>query len=257
MKVLSVENLNVEYRTKTSSSQILKNISINVEEGEFVALAGESGSGKTMTSLSCMNLLPENIQVTSGSINTYNSNISMIFQEPMTCLNPLMRVGRQIEEYGIARGMSKQEAHAKAVELARLTKLTDTERIFRCFPHELSGGMRQRVMIAGTLMNNPKLLIADEPTTALDVSTQLEILEILHELNKKYKTALLLITHDFSIVKKLCSRIYIMHRGEIIESGTAEKIFESPEHEYTKALLNAMPSFQKRNSKLPVYGIYE
>lgn len=250
-----IKHLSVEFSQQNEAHQILSDVSLSVSEGEFVALVGESGSGKTMTALSSMHLLPEQIHVTGGEILLGEKNlsamsdrefrsvsgkeISMVFQSPMTSLNPLMKVGKQIEEAGLIHGMSKVDACRRARELAKKIGLSDTERIMQSFPHELSGGMKQRIMIASALMNNPRLLIADEPTTALDVSTQEEIIKILVNLRQNLKIAMLLISHDLSVVKKLCSRVYIMYKGKIIESGTIEEIFGNPRHEYTKALVMA------------------
>mgnify|MGYP002624463045 CR=1 FL=1 len=250
-----IKHLSVEFSQQNEAHQILSDVSLSVSEGEFVALVGESGSGKTMTALSSMHLLPEQIHVTGGEILLGEKNlsamsdrefrsvsgkeISMVFQSPMTSLNPLMKVGKQIEEAGLIHGMSKEEACRRARELSKKIGLSDTERIMQSFPHELSGGMKQRIMIASALMNNPRLLIADEPTTALDVSTQEEIIKILVNLRQNLKIAMLLISHDLSVVKKLCSRVYIMYKGKIIESGTIEEIFDNPRHEYTKALVMA------------------
>ncbi len=264
-KLLEVKNLSVDI----GSSRILKNVSLSVAEGEFVALVGESGSGKTMTSLSIMHLLPESAQIKSGEISFSSEEIlnipsrqfrkisgkeiSMIFQEPMTSLNPLIKVGKQIEESGMIHGMTKAQAAQKKEELMKLSGFTDTKRVSSSYPHELSGGMKQRVMIASSLMNTPKLLIADEPTTALDVSTQEEIIGILRSLKQNSSTSMLLITHDFSVVKKLCSRVYVMFEGRIVEENTTEQIFKSPKHPYTKALIDSIPDFSKRGKELPVY----
>ena len=256
--LFQINHLSVEFSLREKRTPILQDISLSVDEGEFVALVGESGSGKTITSLATMHLLPENICMTGGEIFLGGKNISsmdekefraisgkeisMIFQEPMTSLNPLIRVGKQIEESGLIHGMKKDVARNKAAELARLSGLSDTERILRSFPHELSGGMKQRIMIASSLMNSPRLLIADEPTTALDVSTQEEIIRILQNLREQRNTAMLLISHDLSVVKKLCSRVYIMYKGRIVESGSTEEIFKNPRHEYTTALVQAVCS---------------
>ena len=254
--LFEINNLSVDFFLHKEHLPILQDISLSIDAGEFVALVGESGSGKTMTSLAVMHLLPENIRVTGGEILLGGKNISsmrekefraisgkeisMIFQESMTSLNPLIRVGKQIEESGLIHGMKKDEARKRATELARLSGLLDTDRILRSFPHELSGGMKQRIMIASSLMNSPRLLIADEPTTALDVSTQEEIIHILQNLRKERNTAMLLISHDLSVVKKLCTRVYIMYKGRIVESGTTEEIFKNPRHEYTMALVQAV-----------------
>ena len=253
--LFQIKNLSAGFFSREQSFPILEDISLSIDEGEFVALVGESGSGKTMTSLSAMHLLPENIKITGGEItlgdkvissmrekefrSISGKEISMIFQEPMTSLNPLMKVGKQIEETGIVHGLSKEEAHERAVELAHLTGLLDSERILSAYPHELSGGMKQRIMIASALMMRPSLLIADEPTTALDVSTQEEIIAVLQNLRQSKKIAMLLITHDLSVVKKLCSRVYIMYRGRIVEKGGIDEIFKAPKDEYTKALVGA------------------
>lgn len=254
--LFEINNLSVDFFLHKEHLPILQDISLSIGAGEFVALVGESGSGKTMTSLAVMHLLPESIRVTGGEILLGGKNISsmsekefraisgkeisMIFQEPMTSLNPLIRVGKQIEESGLIHGMKKDEARKRATELARLSGLLDTDRILRSFPHELSGGMKQRIMIASSLMNSPRLLIADEPTTALDVSTQEEIIHILQNLRKERNTAMLLISHDLSVVKKLCTRVYIMYKGRIVESGSTEEIFKNPRHEYTTALVQAV-----------------
>ena len=248
-ELLNIQNLSVEF----GSHFAVKNANIRIFPGEFVALVGESGSGKTVTSLSIMNLLPENAKVT-GKIEFNGKNKSMIFQEPMTSLNPLIKAGRQIEESALLHGLSKKEAHEKALKIAKLAGLTNTDRIFNSWPHELSGGMRQRVMIASALMTDPELLIADEPTTALDVSTQNKILELIQNLRQNFNTSLLMITHDFSVVKKLCSRIYIMYKGQIVEEGETRQILENPKHPYTKALIDAIPDAKKRNRELPSFS---
>ena len=270
--LFEINHLGAASFSRSQVNPILKDVSLAVDEGEFTALVGESGSGKSMTALSVMHLLPEKIRVTGGEVrlggkvissmaerefrSISGKEISIVFQEPMTSLNPLMKAGRQIEEAGLIHGLSKNEARARAEELARLTGLLDTERILNSFPHELSGGMKQRIMIAMALMNNPRLLIADEPTTALDVLTQEEIIGILQNLRKTQKTAMLLITHDLSVVKKLCSRVYIMYKGQIVEQGLTKEIFENPQNNYTKALIEAIPALAKRNKKLPVYDAF-
>ncbi|MCR5724881.1 MAG: ABC transporter ATP-binding protein [Treponema sp.] len=252
-----INHLSVGLVTPHKTLPIVRDISLSVGEGEFVALVGESGSGKTMTALSAMHLLPENMQRTGGTIllngrdisametkeflKISGKEISMIFQEPMTSLNPLMKIGRQIEEAGLLHGLTREQARKKATVLAKLTGLSDTDRVLHAFPYELSGGMKQRVMIVSALMNNPSLLIADEPTTALDVSTQEEIIDILLNLKALQNVGMLLITHDLSVVQKLCSRVYVMYHGEIIESATTEELFSHPKQEYTKSLLRALP----------------
>ena len=263
--LFQIQNLSTEYFSHKKSFPILNNVSLSVDWGEFVALVGESGSGKTMTSLSAMHLLPENIKITGGKIflkdkeissmsdsdfrSISGKDISMVFQEPMTSLNPLIKVGKQIEETALIHGMSRDEAKKRALELGEKMGLRDRERIFSSFPHQLSGGMKQRIMIASALINRPSLLNADEPTTALDVSTQEEIIKILQELKKESKVSMLLVTHDFSVVKKLCSRVYIMYKGEIVEEAQVDEVFKNPRHEYTKALINAIPQGRKIHSQ--------
>ncbi|MCR4821731.1 MAG: ABC transporter ATP-binding protein [Treponema sp.] len=267
--MFQIQHLSVEFSSSKKTFPILKDINLSVEEGEFVALVGESGSGKTMTALSTMHLLPDSIRITDGNIflddreisslrdkefrRFAGKDISMIFQEPMTSLNPIMKVGKQIEESGIVHGLSKSEAKKRCEKLAVGMGLEDSERILNSYPHELSGGMKQRIMIASALMNNPRLLIADEPTTALDLSTQEEIISILKGLNKRKNLSMLLITHDLSVVKKLCSRVYIMYKGEIVEEASVEEIFKNPGHEYSRALVNSIDSLKSREKKLPIY----
>ena len=249
--LLSLENLSVEFSSKEQNFQAVKELNLKIYPGEVVAPVGESGSGKTITSLSIMNLLPENARINGGTINFSGKNKSIIFQEPMTSLNPLIKIGKQIEESGLCHGMTKPQANSQAEKLAALTGLENTRRIFNCYPHELSGGMRQRVMIASALMTNPELLIADEPTTALDVSTQNKILSIFQSLKREFNTSLLLITHDFTVVKKLCTRIYIMYKGQIVEEGQTKEVLENPQHPYTKALIDSIPDAKKRLKNLP------
>lgn len=277
-ELLKIENLSVEIyspkKTKKNLSEqdafhVLNKINLSIKEGEFVALVGESGSGKTMTSLSIMHLLPELAEISEGKIffkgkeissmkqkefsEISGKDISMIFQEPMTSLNPLIKVGKQIEETGLCHGMSKLEAKEKCRELLKLSGFSDIDRVIGAYPHELSGGMKQRIMIASALMNTPELLIADEPTTALDVSTQEEIIKILQKLKKNSNISMLLITHDFSVVKKLCSKVYVMFEGRIVEENSMEGIFKNPEHPYTKALMDSIPDYSKRKEELPLY----
>ena len=281
--VLKIENLSVVFENKSLFKKkeilpVLDDINLEVGQGEFVALVGESGCGKTMTTLSITNLLPENARITEGRIlfsdgkggrtqdltklskkeykKVLGNDISMIFQDPLSALNPLMKIGPQIMETGIAHGMTKVEAHKKAVENLTLVGIAGAEGIMNVFPKDLSGGMMQRGLIAQSLMNNPKLLIADEPTTALDATVQAEIIEILISLKEKTGTSLLLITHDLGVVSKLCSRIYVMYAGQIIEQGETEEVLKNPLHPYTKALIGTIPDINQRNRKLPVlHGI--
>lgn len=286
--VLKIENLNVVLQEKTLFKKaqvfsILDDVNLEVRKSEFVALVGESGCGKTMTSLSITNLLPENIQVKSGKIlfnmaedKSFSANeksdnlidltrisksqnrdilgnkISMIFQDPLSALNPLMKIGRQIMEAGTAHGMTKEAAREKALKNLILCGIPDAQNIMNVYPKDLSGGMMQRVLIAQSLMNSPKLLIADEPTTALDATVQAEIIELLISLKEKTGISVLLITHDLGVVSKLCSRIYIMYAGQIIEEGDIDEVLKNPLHPYTKALIGTIPDAAKRNQDLPV-----
>lgn len=276
--VLKIENLNVVFEQKSLFKKpeqlpVLDEINLEISQGEFVALVGESGCGKTMTSLSITNLLPESARITGGKIlfegernlvgpskkefrEILGNEISIIFQDPLSALNPLMKIGKQITEAGTAHGMTKEAAWNKAIENLKLVGIAGAESVMNVYPKDLSGGMMQRVLIAQSLMNNPKLLIADEPTTALDATVQAEIIEILISLKAKTGTSLLLITHDLGVVSKLCSRIYVMYAGQIIEEGSTEAVLNNPAHPYTKALIGTIPDANHRNRELPVlHGI--
>ena len=239
-------------------TDVVRGINFSVDQGETVALVGESGSGKTVSALSVLQLLPQTVRYPNGSIKVAGEEvlgappalvrslrggeISMIFQEPMTSLNPLHTVAKQIgETLVVHRGMSRQTARDKALELLELVRLPDVENKLNAYPHELSGGQRQRVMIAMALANEPKLLIADEPTTALDVTIQANILDLLQSLQDQLGMGLLLITHDLGVVRSMADRVCVMTQGEIVEAGTNEQVFERPQHEYTQKLLAAEP----------------
>jgi microcin C transport system ATP-binding protein len=258
--LLQVEHLGVEFRQPQDTVRAVKGVSLRIDKGETVALVGESGSGKSVTALSLLQLLPYPVAVhTPGSSirlldrelvgageellrEVRGNQVSMIFQEPMTSLNPLHTVEKQISEVLIVhRGLSREAARARAFELLELVHLPDPELRLQSYPHQLSGGQRQRVMIAMALANQPDLLIADEPTTALDVTVQAQILKLLSELQVKLGMAMLLITHDLGIVRKMASRLYVMHAGEVVESGPSEDIFTAPQHPYTRRLLAAEP----------------
>lgn len=276
LPLLEVKNLFVEFSEK--KIRAIDDVCIKIFPGEFVALVGESGCGKTLTASAIMNVLPQNAKISSGEIlfsqNEQNSksenssvknileldeksrreisgkNISIIFQDPSAALDPLCTCGRQIEESAIVHGMPKKAAREQAKKIIAKTGLCDIERIYKSFPHELSGGQKQRVLIAAALINSPRLLIADEPTSALDATLQKEILQTILNLNKELKTSLLLITHDFSIVRKICARVYVMYAGRIIESGSTEEVLQNPLHPYTEALLRAIPKAAKKGEKL-------
>ncbi len=256
--LLEIENLNIGFRSRAGLAPAVRDISLYVEEGETVALVGESGSGKSVTALSILQLLADSAEA-SGSIryqgrelmdagkrtmrDVRGDDISMIFQEPMTALNPLHTIERQISESLILhRGVKGAAARERVLELMHKVGIRDPETRLGAYPHQLSGGQRQRVMIAMALANGPDLLIADEPTTALDVTVQAQILALLDELKADMGMGMLFITHDLGIVRKFSNRTYVMQGGEIVESGPTWKIFASPEHPYTKRLLSAEPS---------------
>ena len=258
--MLKVSDLSVSFHTAAEQAETVKNVSFEIESGETVAIVGESGSGKSVTALSIMQLLPypaafhpsgsvlyqgqELVGAESSALQKIRGReISMIFQEPLTSLNPLHTVARQIgETLKLHKGMNRAEAEERSLELLNLVQIRDAEEKLHSYPHQLSGGQRQRVMIAMALANQPGLLIADEPTTALDVTIQAQILQLLHELQEQLGMALLLISHDLNIVRKLADKVLVMRNGVFVEKGTSTQIFEAPEHEYTKMLLAAEPS---------------
>ena len=255
MSIITVNDLSVSFRVGNKTIEAVKNVSFHIDEGETFALVGESGAGKSVTALSIMNLLPERktvfpsgsiqfrdiemMNATEGTLRSIRGNgISMIFQEPMTSLNPLHTIEKQVSEgLMLHQNVSADKARHRVIELLSLVQLTDVENRLGSFPHQLSGGQRQRVMIAMALANNPSLLIADEPTTALDVTIQAEILELLKNLQNKFHMSMLLITHDLFVVRKMTDRVAIMQNGEIVETGGLKKVFDTPKHTYTKYLL--------------------
>ena len=264
LPILEVEHLRVQFTSDSGTTTAVVDESFSIRPGETLALVGESGSGKSVTSLSVMRLVEHGGgKIVNGSIklrcrdgrvvdlrhankselqHLRGSEVAMIFQEPMTSLNPVFTVGAQIaESLSLHRGMDEKEALKEAVHLLELVRIPDAERISLRFPHQLSGGMRQRVMIAMALACKPQLLIADEPTTALDVTVQAQILALISELQKEIGMAVLFITHDMGVVAQIADRVAVMRYGEIVESGTAQAIFAHPQHPYTQALLSAVP----------------
>ena len=259
--LLQVRNLGVSFRVESQDVPAVSAVSFDIDRGETLALVGESGSGKSVTALSVLQLLPypvashgagssirfrgeEVVGASETKLRDVRGDaIAMIFQEPMTSLNPLHRVEKQINETLILhKGMTREAARKRTLELLAMVGIQEPARRLAAFPHELSGGQRQRVMIAMALANEPDLLIADEPTTALDVTIQAQILKLLKELQRELGMALLLITHDLSIVRKMADRVCVMTQGEIVEQGPVEQIFEDPQHPYTQRLLAAEPS---------------
>ncbi len=255
--ILSVRNLNVDARTPDGRKPVLKDISFDLASGETLCLAGESGSGKSVTSLSIMGLLPKaSLQVASGSIalgerdllklsdramrSVRGGDIAMVFQEPMTSLNPVMSIGAQLTE-AVREHQGSENAEAIALQMLDAVQITDPAKRMKQYPHELSGGMRQRVMIAMALSCRPKVLIADEPTTALDVTVQAQILKLMRELKSEFGTSIILITHDMGVVAEMADRVIIMQNGGIVEEGPAVGIFRAPRQTYTQQLLSAVP----------------
>jgi len=259
MHLLEIKNLRTYFYTDSGIIKAVDGVSLSVEKGEVVAIVGGSGSGKTVLALSVLRLVSEPGHIVGGEIiykgidltkleprrlqDIRGKGISMIFQEPMTSLNPVFTVGNQIVEaiQTHEKGVSNNEAFERSMELLNLVGIPEAKSRMGSYPHEMSGGMRQRVMIAMALACKPDILIADEPTTALDVTIQAQILDLLGELQARLGMAVLLITHDFGIVAQTAKRVYVMHDGKIVESGGVEKIFKKPEHEYTKKLLAAVP----------------
>ncbi|HBI28767.1 MAG TPA: peptide ABC transporter ATP-binding protein [Deltaproteobacteria bacterium] len=256
--ILSVENLTVTFKTRFGRIPVIDDVSFGIAPGEILGIVGESGCGKTMTSLAIMRLMPEQGSVTGGTIRLSGedlvlasearmrgirgSEISMIFQEPMTSLNPVFSVGEQIAEVLCAhQGLSKREAKQQAVRLLEAVKIPLPDRRVNDYPHQLSGGMRQRVMIAIALACKPKVLIADEPTTALDVTVQAHIFELLQELREQTGTSIILITHDMASVAEMAERVMVMYAGRKVEEGPVREVLTNPQHPYTQGLIACVP----------------
>lgn len=265
MSMLAVEDLNIEFHDHLVPETVVYDFDLQMEEGEIVGLVGESGSGKTMSALAVAGLLSRHDMKKTGRIlfdgtdlltcsrdrlrSLQGKEISMVFQEPMTSLNPVKRVGWQVEESLRIHfpQLQKEERRRRVLNMLEEVELPDPERIFGAYPHELSGGQRQRAMIAAAMICAPRLLIADEPTTALDVTIQAQIVKLLKRLNREKHTAILFISHDLSLVRQLCSRVVVMQGGYIVEEGGAEKIFRDPQQTYTKQLIAAIPRCIRKN----------
>nr|WP_246845260.1 ABC transporter ATP-binding protein [Bdellovibrio sp. NC01] len=251
-------------RFKTDDGQFLAvdDVSFYVKKGQTLGIVGESGCGKSVTSLSVMRLIQKPGNIESGKVlfkgqdllslseekmrSIRGNEIAMIFQEPMTSLNPVYTIGDQIEEAVLLhqKNLTKEQARARSIEMLRLVGIPAPEKRFHEFPHQLSGGMRQRVMIAMAISCNPELLIADEPTTALDVTIQAQILDLMRKLQKEFNAGMILITHDLGVVAEMCQEVAVMYAGRIVEFGTVEDIFYRPKHHYTRGLLNSIPHFE-------------
>jgi oligopeptide transport system ATP-binding protein len=272
--ILSVNQLDVSFRTYGGESNVLRGVNFHLNEGETLAIVGESGSGKSVTAKTIMKLLPkQNSFINHGEVifNGKNilknneremrrirgSEISMVFQDPMTSLNPTMTIGKQLME-GLRehQSLTKKEATKKAIELLDMVGIPNPEERVKEYPHQFSGGMRQRVVVAIAIACNPKILIADEPTTALDVTIQAQILDLMKNLQVKLNTSIIIITHDLGVVANMAQRVAVMYAGEIIEIGTVDEIFYEPKHPYTWGLLGSMPKLHMKNDEklTPITG---
>ncbi len=271
--LVDIQHEQLSFFTPAGEVKALNDVSIQMKEGEVLGIVGESGSGKSVTAYSIMGLTADNGKIIGGSV-TFNGHridqmsekelahirgkeVSIIFQDPMTSLNPVWTIGNQIREaIKLHTGKKGKEADERVKELLTLVGINEPEKRMKQFPHELSGGMRQRVMIAIALACEPKLLIADEPTTALDVTIQAQILELMQDLKKKLGMGIIMITHDLGVVASMCDRIAVMYAGEIIEYGTTDDIFYNPKHEYTKGLLRSIPKFHEKAYErlIPIEG---
>ncbi len=266
--VVKIDNLALHFVGQDSVVEALKGISLDIKAGEVVGVVGESGSGKSVTALNILRLLPRSkTKIPHGTVSVLGHDVmamgekelqklrggevSMIFQEPMTALNPVLRVSEQMLEVILRhQKITPAEAQTLCLNLLSDMKIQDAERVFNAYPHELSGGMRQRVMIAMAFSCQPKLIVADEPTTALDVTVQAQILNLLRERARATQTAVMLITHDLAVVAQLCDRVYVMYKGKIVEQGITRDVIGKPQHAYTRALLNALPEGKKPKSRL-------
>lgn len=272
-KLLEIKDEKLSFFTPAGEVKALNGVSFSMNEGEVLGIVGESGSGKSVTAYSIMGLTAYPGKLIGGTIyfnghqiekmsekemrKIRGNEVSIIFQDPMTSLNPVYTIGNQITEViRLHTGKSKKEAYDRAKELLELVGINEPTKRLKQYPHELSGGMRQRVMIAIALACEPKLLIADEPTTALDVTIQAQILELMQELRQKLGMSIIMITHDLGVVASMCERIAVMYAGHIVEYGTADEIFYEPKHEYTKGLINSIPklSAQEIERLVPIEG---
>ena len=273
MTLLDVRDLAVAFPTDGGLARAVDGVSFQVDRGEAVGLVGESGCGKTVTALAVMGLLPPSAMVGEGSRIRFRdqelttasdearrqvraTGMAMVFQDPMTSLNPVLRVGEQVvEPLRRHRGLSRRQARARGLDLLREVGIADAERCFDQYPHQLSGGMCQRAMIAMAVSCEPALLIADEPTTALDVTVQAQVLALLAELRARRNMGLLLVTHDLGVVAQVCDRVVVMYAGQVVESGPVEAIFRRPRHPYTRGLLGSLPRLDDRRGRLrPIRG---
>ena len=261
--LVEIKNLSIRFPEGNSTFEAVKGISFSIGKGEIVGVVGESGSGKSMSALALMGLLPKDAEIASGSLcfqgedlvtmkpekrrQLCGSKMAMVFQEPMTAMDPLMRIGPQVEEaLAVHTQLTKEQRRTRALEALRDVDLPAPEEIYRKYPHECSGGQLQRVMIAAAIVTDPHLLLLDEPTTALDVTVQAQILALLRRLNRERGISMLLISHNLQVVRRICSRVAVMQRGHIVEEGAPEQLFTAPQHPYTAELINAIPRRVRR-----------
>ena len=272
MALLEVKDLHTSFYTPAGEVKAVNGVSFNLERGKVLGIVGESGSGKSVTAYSIMQILEKTGKIVSGSVkfdgqelvgigedgmkNIRGNKISIIFQDPMTSLNPTYTIGHQLmEAITLHTGRNKQQAWDRAVEMLRLVNVNEPEKRMKQYPFEFSGGMRQRVMIAMALACEPDILIADEPTTALDVTIQAQILELMQSLQKELGMAIIMITHDLGVVAQMCDEVIVMYAGSICEQGSADEIFYNPKHEYTKGLMRSIPTVDSDGSRLhPITG---
>lgn len=271
--ILDIENLKISFFTPAGEVKAVNDVSYHMKHGEVLGIVGESGSGKSVSSYSIMGLIAHPGKIVGGSIHfnghqietmtekelqkIRGNEVSIIFQDPMTSLNPVYTIGNQLKEVlRLHTGKSKQEIHDRAKELLELVGVNEPERRLKQYPHEFSGGMRQRVMIAMALACEPKLLIADEPTTALDVTIQAQILDLMVDLRRKINMSIILITHDLGVVSNVCDNIAVMYAGKVVEYGTIDEIFYNPKHQYTVGLLKSIPKINEETHEklIPIEG---
>lgn len=269
--ILEVKDLHTSFFTDAGEVKAVNGISFNLEPGKTLGIVGESGSGKSVTAYSIMQILAETGKITGGEVRFHGEDItkwnskqmqkfrgekcSIIFQDPMTSLNPVFTIGNQLMEAILLHtDRNKEQARERAIEMLTLVGVNEPEKRLKQYPHELSGGMRQRVMIAMALACEPDILIADEPTTALDVTIQAQILELMQELQKKMGMAIIMVTHDLGVIADMCDEIIVMYGGRVCERGTADAIFYDPRHEYTKGLLRSIPSVSRMKERLVPIG---
>jgi ABC-type dipeptide/oligopeptide/nickel transport system ATPase component len=261
--MLDVKDLHVRFHKARGNREAVQGIDLHMDSGEILGLVGESGSGKTVTAMTISGLMNRSQSVCTGEIwldgvellscdreqlrKLQGRDIGVVFQEPMSSMNPVMRIGPQIEEsLHIHTTMTPAERKERALYVMAAVELPEPEAVYEKYPHELSGGMLQRAMIAAALATRPKLLLCDEPTTALDVTIQAQILELLKRVNREFKIGILFISHDLNVVRKLCTRVAVMYQGKLVEEGPVDQVFYHPQHEYTKRLIAAIPTRKKR-----------